>query len=336
MDLWAPVAGRTLLPAHPYLLWVNAPGVREEQGVQVRINSLGLRGPEPTSPKPQGERRLLVTGDSVVYGFGVEESALFTHVAAEALGVEGWTAAVPGYSTFQTINLLEMSALSMAPDVVVIANLWSDLGVIGFSDREVLAAWGSFTPGPVQGWAAHHSAVFRWTRHAVRAVQYRTADDRILAWRDRPTSGTSTRRVSIQDYAANLDRLVAISQERGAEVAFLDLPIRATVDGADPGGSEAAYAAVMRHAASRHGAPLVDGAAALRGGPPDRLWRDATHLSEAGHARVAAALVDALRGWAAGAPLMGAGTGEPRAAWVDPNPRPEAAPQMKVPDDMIP
>jgi lysophospholipase L1-like esterase len=340
-DFFAADPGRVLLPAHRYLLWVNAPGEREEQGVPVRINRLGLRGPEPEIPKPPGTRRLLVTGDSVVYGFGVPEEALFTHVAAAHLGVEGWTAAVPGYSTAQSLNLLDMTALSLEPDVVVIANLWSDLSVMGFADRDVLDAYAAGGPGARWGaasaWLGARSALFRQIRHATRGSDA-AADERVLQWRARPTEGASGRRVPIAEYATNLAHMVRRCRDAGAEVAFLNLPIRATVQGHAPGGTEAAYAAVMADTAQRLGSPLVDGAAALRAAQATEaaLWQDATHLSARGHAVVGARLAADLAAWAGGAALERAPSGTPPRVILDPDPTPSAEARMKVPDDMIP
>ena len=336
VDPFVAQPGRTLLPAHRYLLWVNAPGTRDEQGVTVRINSLGLRGPEPTVPKPPGVRRLIVTGDSVVYGFGVAEDDLMTAIAGKALGVEAWAAAVPGYSTLQTLNLMQMSALKLDPNVVIIANLWSDLSVMGFADADVLEAHTSASPGT--RWASQHSALFRRVQAMVHEPDPAAADARVVQWRARPNTGSGGRRVPIDDYAANLDQLVDLSMAAGAEVAFLELPIRATVKGTPGGGSEAAYQHVFRDTARRRGCPLIDGTAALRDAPEHEalLWRDATHLSAAGHARVGNAVAAALTAWATGARLQGEGTGEQRPDYVDPEPTPASVRPLKVPDDMIP
>ena len=111
------------LKGNPYLLWEYAPGLREEGGHSVAINSLGMRGGEWVVPKPPGIRRLLSTGDSSVYGFGVADRAVFLEVAANLLQeggspVEAVNAAIPGYSTYQSRNLLEMRGLALEPDVV--------------------------------------------------------------------------------------------------------------------------------------------------------------------------------------------------------------------------
>ena len=73
----SPVEGAPNMPGNPYLIYEIPPGDRYEQGVTVHMNSLGLRGPEPTRPKPEGERRFLTTGDSSVFGFGVPDEGGF-------------------------------------------------------------------------------------------------------------------------------------------------------------------------------------------------------------------------------------------------------------------
>jgi hypothetical protein len=45
----------------------------EGRTTELRIDALGLRGPEIGARKP-GERRLLALGDSMVFGLGVDES----------------------------------------------------------------------------------------------------------------------------------------------------------------------------------------------------------------------------------------------------------------------
>ena len=79
--------GAVVMPGHPYLIYEYRPGTHEERGVTVRINRLGLRGPELELPKPAGRIRMMVTGDSSVFGFGVEEQDVFAGVAAQRPGV---------------------------------------------------------------------------------------------------------------------------------------------------------------------------------------------------------------------------------------------------------
>ena len=94
--------------------------VRREQNVTVTINKLGLRGEEIKIPKPDGIRRFITTGDSSVFGFGVEDNEVFSKVADEILGykVQSICGAIHGYSSFQSVNLLHLRGLSTEPDLL--------------------------------------------------------------------------------------------------------------------------------------------------------------------------------------------------------------------------
>jgi len=320
-----PADGAPTLRGNPYLLWEYAPGWRYELGAPVRINALGLRGEEPALPAPAGVRRLLTTGDSSVYGYGVADDEVFIQRAAETLGesIEGWNAAIPGYSTFQSINLLQMRALALEPDVVVIGNLWSDNNFDDFIDRELLTAYTRWE----SSWAGrlHHllspSALYRLLDYRVRVAGGETAAARKVGWTIGGQAPTGRRRVAINDYAANLDRLVALSQEAGAEVVFLALANREDLRGtADAPGAWAPYRQVFREAADRAGAPLLDVPAAFRssGEPADTLFLDEMHPTATGHTLMGDLLARALEGWRGGALLMGAGVGGGRPVYEDP------------------
>jgi hypothetical protein len=91
-----------------------------------RINSLGLRGPEVTSPKPPGCRRVLVCGDSFVFGVGVDEGHLLSswiaRLLAERTGgcVDAVNMGVSGYATDQEYLLLQRLGAHLQPDLVVL------------------------------------------------------------------------------------------------------------------------------------------------------------------------------------------------------------------------
>lgn len=336
-DLTAPTAPELILPYHPYLLWEHPPGERIEAGVRVRINTLGLRGPEPTLPKPGGVRRVVATGDSTVYGFGVAEDAMFVQVATELLrgadaGIEGWTAAVPGYSTLQTLNLLQLRALRLEPDVIVIANMWSDHQEAALADEDLIEQAARFD----QGWGGRIDRLLRTT------ALYRIAWWRLVveggerAERRRSWKGPQQRageappqvvtRVPPNAYAWNLEALVDLAHDHGAPVVFLLLPHPEDLPDNDlhPSPSIALYRQIMRDTAARHGAPVVDGGAALRsaGLPSSRLWIDTIHPSAAGHHLLGEALAAALSGWAQGEALEGPGDGRSMPRYDEDVPRP--------------
>jgi len=313
----SPQRGLSVMQGNPYLLYEYPPGEHYERGVTVRINSMAMRGPEPAQPKPEGVRRFITTGDSSVFGFGVEEDAVFSSVAAARLGdgAEALIGAIPGYSSFQSINLLRMRALVTEPDLIVIANIWSDNNFDAFVDKEVLAEAAGFESG----------FTARMKRILSRSAIYRVADWKLrvrgsaervqkVAWQQdsRSRGQIGLRRVEINDYARNLESLVGLARESGAEVAFVLLannedvksggPVQAGPKAWDP------YRRVMRETAARHGAPLIDVPALFleSGLGPSELFLDEMHPTVEGHRIMGEALAAVLaeRDWLAGGPVQ--------------------------------
>jgi len=319
--------GAPYMPGNPYLLWELAPGVREERGLEVHINHLGLRGPEPVQPKPPGTRRLLVTGDSSVYGDGVPDGATFTEVAAARLGppVDAVNAGIPGYATWQTLNLLRMRGLALQPDLVVVANLWSDNNFDSFVDRDLITAYAAYREGPVaslRGLLAH-SEVYRLLDWELRVRRRAEAVHKVGWMLGRPEK-VGARRVSIQDYAHNLQALVDLARVHGAEVLFVELAN--DEDLAGPPSQHAAwlpYRRVMEDTARRVGAPLLDVPARFRDSGLDApaLFLDHMHPTVLGHQIIGEALAELLvkAGWPAGEALHRRGTGGAVPRYEDPN-----------------
>lgn len=107
----------------PYLL---RPGFEATLfGAPVRINRLGFRGPElEAGPRP-GVYRILMLGDSVLFGTLLNESDRLSEAAASALnvGVETYevvNAGVPGFETVAEARLLARVAPEVKPQAVVV------------------------------------------------------------------------------------------------------------------------------------------------------------------------------------------------------------------------
>jgi len=106
------------------------PGLRGVLGnfaeftTQVRINQLGIRGPE-IGPRQPGVRRLLVLGDSFTFGMGVEEKDAFpAQLAAElsrrGVPAEGINAGIGGYGVPDEVRWFEQYGREVHPDVIVL------------------------------------------------------------------------------------------------------------------------------------------------------------------------------------------------------------------------
>jgi len=344
----SPRKGVAVMQGHPYLIYEYVPGTHRDGGVTLTINSLGLRGPELDIPKPAGMRRFITTGDSSVFGFGVEDNEVFSSVAADLLGdgVEAVVGATPGYSTYQSLNLLRLRGLSTEPDLIVIGNLWSDNNFDAFVDKDTIATLAGYEGSSV-GAAKRvlsKSAIFRVADWKLR-VRPQIEKVRVVDWQqsseDRGQIGL--RRVSINDYAENLDHLVDIAKSRNADVVFLLL---SNNEDLGPGGDDARamkawtpYREVMRETAERHGAPVIDVPELFRasGLSKQDLFLDKMHPTTKGHRIIGEALGQLLKdkGWHEGNSLWEHGTGADRPDYEDPflKGQDDGGPSVQAPTD---
>jgi Flp pilus assembly protein TadD/lysophospholipase L1-like esterase len=94
-----------------------------------RTNSHGQRDRERTLRKPNGVRRVLLLGDSVVEGYGLRESETISR-RLEDLYPDGSTEVlnfgVSAYCTRAEVELLEVKGLRFEPDVVVLVFVEND------------------------------------------------------------------------------------------------------------------------------------------------------------------------------------------------------------------
>lgn len=98
---------------------------REEFKSRISINDSGLRGQAP-AVNSDGVSRILVLGDSLSFGFGVEEDETFSVVLERCLNgigqgsYEVLNAGVPGYGTIDQLNFLRSRGAGLAPDLVIL------------------------------------------------------------------------------------------------------------------------------------------------------------------------------------------------------------------------
>ena len=119
--------------AHPEFGRRNRPGAgwkkTSEYTSWIEINSKGLRGAEIDYPKPPGEYRILVTGDSFTFAEQVNQQETFTQRLEDRLNAERHRASGTGCSNagsngWATANeavYLTKEGVRFRPDVVVVA-----------------------------------------------------------------------------------------------------------------------------------------------------------------------------------------------------------------------
>jgi lysophospholipase L1-like esterase len=119
--------------ANPRLRFELVPGALAHAEVDYRISSQGMRDAERAEPKPPGLRRVAVVGDSIAFGYWVEERDAVPHQLQDLLQqsgsgpVEVLNFGVPGYNLEQETESLRSHALRFSPDLVVLVFCLNDL-----------------------------------------------------------------------------------------------------------------------------------------------------------------------------------------------------------------
>ena len=112
----------------PELIYEMTPGAETvREGVVVRINSDGFRD-DPFSQNPRdNEFRIIIMGDSVTAGWGVEMADAFPQILEKIVNNVGQdrvftvlNMGVYGYSTKQELRLLETRGLKYKPDLIIV------------------------------------------------------------------------------------------------------------------------------------------------------------------------------------------------------------------------
>jgi lysophospholipase L1-like esterase len=104
-------------------------------GSPIRVNGLGFRGREIDPSPPPGVTRVLVLGDSVVFGQEMPDDDTVSGVLAQRLNAAGRgrfetvNAGVPGYDTVAEVELLKAAGLALAPRIVVVGTSLNDYDV---------------------------------------------------------------------------------------------------------------------------------------------------------------------------------------------------------------
>lgn len=274
--------------------WALAPNtVRKEGNIYVRINALGLRGPEVT-PKAAGELHLLTVGDSSIFGVEVEEKYVFSSVAAADLAnalkttVTAYIGGVPGYDSAQSLQNLQRVGVQVQPDWVIIGCLWSD---VFRNDDNNQMRYRREVVGPMRYFATWR--VLRgWLAPWLLSERVR--------WVDTPTDiGSSDGeglppRTSLPNYIKNLQALGNETKKLGGKPVYMILPAPMDFDRVPPPASVQAWRAAMAKVAAEQSAPLLDGPALFKEEGGMGYFVDHVHPSREGHVLLGHALAKLL------------------------------------------
>ena len=142
---------------------------RVEYDNAIRINREGLRGPE-IEEGGGPFTRILVIGDSFVFGVGVEDSETFTallpqHLQGSAGRVESLNAGIPAFGVPDAAGWLERHGLGLEPDIVVLSIfLGNDLADAMHLEDQVVIVDGLLAPKQsskgIGVWLHRHSHLY--------------------------------------------------------------------------------------------------------------------------------------------------------------------------------
>jgi lysophospholipase L1-like esterase len=266
-------------------------------GVHVRINSLGLRSPEIPIPKPPGTHRVLVLGDSVTFGAGVNEAETFSRKLESMLRhdldcpVDVVNAGISGYGSVQELDVLEHEGLQVQPDVVVVYHIENDNEVMHphTSPVAVFLKDHVFYRSYLVSTGLFAYLRLRWLVHAAtRGGDVASLRAEVRNWDARP--GTA-------DSLDALRQIAAVARARGLPVVLASHPggpiLDATID--------ARRNTLLREVANETGMTFVDMRPAFvpYAGEDLAVSERNHHPNGRGHSIIAAALRPVVR------PLVG-------------------------------
>jgi len=290
-----------ILTADAILGWRPIPGaVQFDDDLYphlIEINSQGLRDREYTYARTPNVGRIVVLGDSVVFGSGgVDADKCFTELLEESLpGVEVINLGVPAFSTDQEYLYLREEGLRYRPDVVVLCLFSNDFdpcftsycdsngkpkGYVSLQGDRLV-----FHDPPELGW---------WDRLAYASYLFGLADRRLsLSARFHERSRREANldpAARLRTYEALLDEVVTLCEEHETSPVMVYIPSKAQT-------LNTSVQQAMHTVAERRTVWALDltRRESFANGSRQRFYfeRD-LHLNEAGHRAVADALQELL------------------------------------------
>jgi lysophospholipase L1-like esterase len=279
-------------------------------GVEVQINSGGLRGPEIPHERKQRALRILYLGDSVTFGYKLPRYDMSFPYAVEKqleqgkrIEVETINAGVGGYAPWQYDAYLRKESVKFQPDVVLVGFVLNDVtgkfNLVRFGDTRIgFQLTKSYHS--IDDWLAHNIAIYA-TIHRIRT--------RLQFGQDPQRGAIAQELVAVEELALypdsqrvkkawdvtleNLGRLVEYCQEEDLQLLVVVFPY--TFQFEDPSSLDSPQRVLASFCHDRN-IPCLDFLTLLsrhiheRNLTPRDLFLDTVHLSDKG-GKVAAGFI---------------------------------------------
>jgi hypothetical protein len=183
------------------------------EGIDVEINSYGIRGPEISEDMGSDQFRILNLGDSIPFGWEVEFEEIYGQVLEQSLQLSNpdvevgvITVAVPGWTPTMAHNYLLDQGLALEPDLVILAvTVVNDI----YGSGPQVSRDGSVTD-----WLRDNTHAWPVLTTQARLLLARTLDPRFLPVLNPPRSAQAYYPLDEDDprWASLLDPVVDIQQ----------------------------------------------------------------------------------------------------------------------------
>jgi len=237
-----PVAERLHTRYDPELGWVNIPNTTLEDmygpGLSVRINAQGFRSDEDFSQEiPEGKLRLICSGDSFTFSFGVDNAQTWCHLLSTLNPrLQTVNMAQGGYGIDQAYLWYKRDGGKLEHDIQIFAFITADFDRM---QRGIFLGYGKpllkvkndeliidNVPVPRQGF------ILPWTTPRYQAALGELRSVQVLRqtfFQNQDTSKPPIDEPAVQAVAEKiLEDLVRLNRERGSRLVLVYLPVHSS------------------------------------------------------------------------------------------------------------
>lgn len=270
---------------HPSFLWEVYPGrkgkTRVGEGVRyLEVNRFGFRGNPVEEQKTPGTVRIMILGDSSAFGYGLNQDQAFAPLMEDILNrdsqgkkFEVINASVMGYTTFSSLNFFREKGIKFNPDLLIIAHN-NDPNPDWDEDKN-RAAPENLRPLMEN---LYRSNVYMTIRRFILNRKYGKNPE---TFKPAPVD-MGKRRVSKDDFRANLKGLFDLAGSRGIKVMVISMPI---MEDEDP--ATLRYREIMEKTARDNNGLFLDLFHKWQDDEHEKLFMDDVHPNAGGHKKIA-------------------------------------------------